>query len=216
MLIDLHVHIKRTSGCAKAPAENIGKAAAKAGLRGIAILDHNYHATEEDCQIIVERSGGSVVPYRGCEISIREGRHHIVCITTAKIDIRLPCSWQTYVDWYRSNEAVTILAHPFKNTPTILLNIDIGGIDAIEYTSPKAPLDNRQRVYDVAIPRFWKMVANSDAHRMKDLGSFANQCNLLPANTEAFVRQFKSMMFVPCERVLTPIALSDHWETTND
>jgi len=209
MLIDFHVHIKRTSGCAKAPASNMAKAAAKAGIDGIVILDHNYHATIDDCLEVIDASEGKVTPYRGCEISIREG-HHVVCITEADLDIRMPCSWATFVEWRVRNRAVSILAHPFKDSSKILIDLWTDTLDGIEYTSPKAPMPNRKLVYDVAEEYNLRMVANSDSHRMRDLGSHANFCSGLPYDTQSLVTRFNSMDLHPYERILAPIDLSGH------
>jgi UbiD family decarboxylase len=71
MKIDLHVHIHRTSRCAKAEPEHMAQKALEIGLHGLVILDHNYHATKEECEATEALVKGIKI-FRGAEINVMD------------------------------------------------------------------------------------------------------------------------------------------------
>lgn len=67
MKIDLHVHIHRTSRCARCDIDEMAKAAIDNGLDGIVVLDHNYQSTQEECNAGMQKFPNLKI-FRGAEL----------------------------------------------------------------------------------------------------------------------------------------------------
>lgn len=175
MKIDFHVHTD-LSDDAGAKVRDIIKTAESKGLDGVVILDHNTMKWD-DASI---PSDTSLKVFRAGEYSTADG--HIIVIG-AKTPIEDICTFKNgrfetscVIDEARRQEAVLIMAHPFrwlKKPPSDELLLKM---DALEvYNSRNVLLRNNPNANEKALKAAYRLklptISGSDAHWADEVGT---------------------------------------------
>lgn len=206
MKIDLHVHIHRTSRCAKEEPESMAAAALARGIQGIVILDHNYQATKEDC-LKAEIAAPGIKIFRGIELNVVSD--DVVVISTHIIEH--PPKYKerindikTLAEWVDKTNSLAILAHPFRRHD-ISIDLNVFRPQAIELASRHVVKENRAKIAEVAKQYGMKCVSVSDAHKGKQLGGFCIDTDKDINNEEELICAVKKGEFTLLESRLTPV-----------
>ncbi|MDI6897223.1 PHP domain-containing protein [Methanocella conradii] len=163
---DLHVHTSYSQD-GLSSVEEVLKAAAAAGLDGVAITDHDTTAGAIHALEIVDRVAPGLLVIPGIEVSTRSG-HLIVLGVTRDIPARM--SVQETIKEAKRLGGTIVVPHPY-NRPRHGMPIPEGADAAEVYNSRHIlGLHNRialRRARDLGLPG----VAGSDAHQASLVGS---------------------------------------------
>ncbi|WP_174589698.1 PHP domain-containing protein [Methanocella conradii] len=163
---DLHVHTSYSQD-GLSSVEEVLKAAAAAGLDGVAITDHDTTAGAIHALEIVDRVAPGLLVIPGIEVSTRSG-HLIVLGITRDIPARM--SVQETIKEAKRLGGTIVVPHPY-NRPRHGMPIPEGADAAEVYNSRHIlGLHNRialRRARDLGLPG----VAGSDAHQASLVGS---------------------------------------------
>jgi len=206
MKIDLHVHVHRTSRCAKEDIEPMAQKIKECGLTGMVALDHNYQTTKEECEA-AERSLGGVRIFRGTEVNVFQD--DVVIISDKTINFLPPYkSSLTDLDalskWVEETGSLAILAHPFR-WHNISFDLNKFRPHAVEIASRHVNVANRFRIHKFAKEYGMVVVAASDAHKGRQIGGYCIDLDNYVGNEKDLIREVKSGKFTLMERVLSPI-----------
>lgn len=181
MKIDMHVHMKRTSNCAREEPETMAKKATEKGIDGIVLLDHHYFPTEEECEK-VEELYPNITIFKGTEISVihNGGRNDITFISTDPPNCffgayRKPISPTDLPDllkWIEDTNGLSILQHPYRKNKPIVIDLEKYKLDCIEVASNNTPKKHRLRIIETAKKYDMICVSTSDAHKARELGGY--------------------------------------------
>jgi predicted metal-dependent phosphoesterase TrpH len=160
--IDLHVHTKYSRDC-ESPVEDAVAAAKAAGLKGIAITDHNtIGGNAEGDRLSTEEF--LVIP--GIEISSRDG--HILGLGVNKL-IPKNLSASDTIELIREQGGIAISAHPFGIARRIG-SVSKARFDAVEVFNSRAYFISNGLARRFAERNGLPMVAGSDAHCPDEIG----------------------------------------------
>jgi predicted metal-dependent phosphoesterase TrpH len=213
MKIDLHVHINRTSKCARCEPEEMALKAKEKGLDAICILDHHYYPNNEECKKAEDISGIKV--FKAIEITVKakEGGNDIIVISHAKPDFDVGAYHQPIpesrlpqlIDFVKRSQGISILAHPFrKNKP---LAINPSGIDCIEIASKNTAVENREKILETSIHYNMLCVSASDAHKTRTLGHYCIDTDYDVLNELELAITLKRKHFTLLATQLLPLTL---------
>ncbi|MCD6557854.1 MAG: PHP domain-containing protein [Candidatus Aenigmarchaeota archaeon] len=213
MRIDLHIHTNR-SKCSSMPVKDLIKIAARCGLDGIAITDHNTIKAWKEAKNLLRRLDSSLIFIRGEEISSKDG--HILALGIQNV-IKRNMSAEETIEKIHEQGGIAIFAHPFDyfrqhTTEEKLRGLEIDGIEVFNsrcilgYSNSKAKrLAAKMRVAQVAgsDAHFSGEVGNAytifkDAHSEADVIKAIKKCQTIPAGKN-------SPIFVHLETWLTKI-----------
>ena len=201
MKIDLHVHINRTSRCARQEPEEAATKAKSLGIDGIVILDHHYYPTQEECHKTEQETGVKI--FKGIEITVkadgsdaisgtRGGANDLVIIsnqspqcetgqyhrpiTTSELPVLL--------EHVAKTNGLSILAHPYRRDKPLVIDLGKYHIDCVEIASRNTAVHNRDKILETAERYGMVCVADSDAHKTRHLGCFCIETDE-PVNDES-------------------------------
>lgn len=194
MKIDLHVHTRARSRCARSSTDEMIRAAVDRGLDGLVISDHDRLVPTEDLDYL----NAKYAPFRifgGIEITTH-GEHVLVLGVQEEA---LEDRWWAYPDLHgfvRGREGFLALAHPFRFNPR-QLEVDVERFppDALEVHSRNTPRQAETRIRKMAAQFDVSLLSNSDAHHSSDIGAYYNVLDREPDNMEALVRILKEGAF---------------------
>jgi len=207
MKIDLHVHIHRTSRCAKEEIEPMAIAAKACGLEGIVVLDHNYQATEEECRNAMQNVKGIKI-FRGVEVNVFND--DVVIISKYVMDF-LPKYKDNITDldrlskWVKETGSLAILAHPFRRHPDISFDLTKFKPDAIEILGRHVDENNVSKIYQLAVKENMRVVSISDAHKSSQLGGFCINLDNGVSKEEDLIDQIRRGNYTLMEKILCPV-----------
>jgi hypothetical protein len=187
--LDLHVHTKYSKDCFHSVAEAV-KAAKAAGLKGIAITDHNSVGGLREAAKLSSKEF-LVIP--GIEVSSRDG--HILGLGISELIPRdLPAA--KTVKLIREQGGIAIAAHPFG------LVRKIGSVfktrfDAIEVFNSRAYFISNGLARKFAERNRLPMIAGSDAHHPDEIGlaGVSMNCELKLETVLKTIKQGKTSIF---------------------
>jgi predicted metal-dependent phosphoesterase TrpH len=172
MKVDLHVHAKERSSCARDGEEEMIRAAVCHGLDGLAFTDH--------WRLIpfprVQELSASYAPFcvfGGIEIRIAGEDLLVLGLYDALLETR---KW-TYPELHafvRQQGGFLVLAHPFRYRDTINVDVEQYRPHAIELCSTNIRAEDEGRIRALAERLDLRLLGNSDAHRAKDVGLYYN------------------------------------------
>jgi predicted metal-dependent phosphoesterase TrpH len=160
--LDLHVHTKHSQDCYCSVAEVV-EAAKRAGLKGIAITDHDSVGGNAEA---AKLSSEEFLVIPGVEISSKDG--HILGLGVSEsIPRDLPAS--ETVELIRGQGGIAVAAHPFG------LARKIGSVfkarfDAVEVYNSRTYFMSNTLARRFAERNHLPMVAGSDAHCPDEIG----------------------------------------------
>ncbi len=172
MKVDLHVHTKERSTCARSSATEQIRAAVDAGLAVIAFTDHGQLQNAAELALWNE----TYAPLRilnGIELTI-DGEDAIVI---GVADPALATETWTYPrlhGFVREHGGFLAVAHPFRYHAEIAVDIQGFPPDAIEVYSSNTPRAVAGQILAVARRMRMPLLCNSDAHDSRQLGRYYN------------------------------------------
>jgi histidinol phosphatase-like PHP family hydrolase len=175
MKIDLHVHARERSACAREGEESQIRAAIAAGLDGIAFTDHHRLVDARHLEDLRRRYSPFKI-YTGVEITA----DHEDWLVIGVRDPRLESTGWNYLDLRRLVSELggfIALAHPFRRGHNISVDIAACPPDGIEVRSSNTPVEYEAELRALARDLGLRPLQNSDAHWNDPLGRFYN---LLP------------------------------------
>jgi len=178
MIIDLHVHTRRHSGCSNIePPDLIGRAA-EIGLDGLALTEHGILWTEENLAPLREKAAGrGLTILAGEEVTcFFNGRKQDFLVFGLKRSLGSATSPRELVHRVHGDGGIVIAAHPFKPSRLGVGYHGIGedlydlDLDAIELHHPDHNDEAREKVREAARMLGIPMTGGSDAHELDRLG----------------------------------------------
>ena len=184
MKLDLHVHIKRNSSCAKREPLQVVKEAITNDIDGLVLLDHKYHATELDIFIM-----SPIKLFRGAEVHIKNKKRkvedHVIVITEKKIPFPLQINSKdvNYLETFKSEDTLLFLAHPFRKSDILSFDLEKFCPDAIEILSPNTPIDKMLSIESLSFQYHMPLLACSDSHKAGRIGQWYIDTGNVSVNT---------------------------------
>lgn len=209
MKIDLHVHIKRTSRCARADIEDMAKAAIGVGLDGLVVLDHSYQSTKEECDRCMQKFP-KIKLFRGAELCVF--KDDLVLISANTMNFLPPYRQKFYdIDYLhefsQSPHNLTILAHPYRRSDQISWDLNKFHPNAVEIASTHIVKENRLKINLLAEAYGMNTVAVSDAHKTKYLGGYCIETDCEVNNEVDLIKVIKNGLYTPMERRFRPVEI---------
>lgn len=164
---DLHVHTGRYSQCAETvDPYRLGEAAARAGIDGLVITEHDVLWQDEEIEMLRLRTPDLRI-FRGIEVTAR-GCHVVVIGIYEAALLERGMAPIDVVNVAHDLGGIAILAHPFRDAePT---DLPLRAFDALEVASTSFTRADAVRAIklakDIGIPP----VAASDAHALAHVG----------------------------------------------
>ena len=177
MRIDLHVHAKERSACSEASEEEMIQAAIDAGLDAIVFTDHT-----------------KLVPKKRLA-ELNNNEHLIVLGIHNK---KLETTEWTYPELYkfcRKNGGFIAIAHPYRFSPEVHIEVEKHPPDALELCSANTPLKERNRIVEFASHLKIPKLSNSDAHKTCFVGKYYNILDYTPKNEKELIKILKQGKF---------------------
>ena len=221
MKIDLHVHIHRTSRCARQEPEEMAEKAKEKGLDGIVILDHHYFPTVEECKRTERLTGIKI--FQGIEISVKSDSNAISGVSSGGNDIvvisPVPPTfnfgqyhkpiWEDdlpkLLEYVKNTQGLSILAHPFRKDKP--LSINPSGIDCIEIASKNTSWSNRKKILETAEHYGMICVSTSDAHKTRSIGHYYIDTDREVNNEVELATEIKAKRFTLFETRVAPVLM---------
>ena len=209
MIIDLHVHTRRYSGCSNIDPMDALASAKSAGLDGLALTEHGILWPPDPLKALRrEAEKMELVLLAGQEITCFVSSHRADFLVFG-LDESLGSSTgpAELVEHVHKRNGVVIAAHPFKPSRTgdgyngageDIYHLDL---DGIEYFHPDHDREARARVGKAADSLDLPMTGSSDAHEPGRIGIYATRFER-PVLTETdLVREIKAGRIVPYANV---------------
>ena len=211
MKIDLHVHIHRTARCSKEEPEAMAKAALERGIDAIVILDHNYQATKEECAR-TEALVPDIRVFRGIEVNVM---NEDVVIISDKETNNFGLKYKEKIadikklnNWVEANNALAILAHPYRRSDVISFDLNVFKPHAVEFAGRHVAVQNRPKIIQLAKQYGMNLISISDAHKGGQLGSFCIEIPFTIIDERDLSNMVKAGQFHLLEMKLVPVEFS--------
>jgi len=175
MKIDLHIHLKRLSKCAKMDINALVPQLIANQIYGVSPFDHNYFTKDSDIKEIQSLSN-KITVFKGTEINVRGPKGNkedfiLISSVEPQFDLKHFDIWEL-VEFINKNDALTILAHPFRRRDFVDFNFGFFVPDAVEIYSTHIKIENREKIKDLAKKYGMATIINSDAHKSKQIGPY--------------------------------------------
>jgi histidinol phosphatase-like PHP family hydrolase len=179
MKVDLHVHAKERSSCARAGEEEMIQAAISRGLDGLAFTDHYQLIPRRRVAELNARYAPFCV-FAGIETRIaplsgdQEGEDLLVLgLDDSSLETRRWTCPELHA-FVRGRGGFMVLAHPFRFRDTINIDVEQYPPDAIELHSKNIRVEDETRIRALAERLGVRLLCNSDAHQAQDVGLYYN------------------------------------------
>jgi histidinol phosphatase-like PHP family hydrolase len=175
MKIDLHVHIKRLSRCAKMDIPDLVPKLLSHNIHGVCPLDHHYWTTNTDINEI-QKLSKDITVFKGTEINIRgpQGCIEDFILISSKDPLFLLKQFTLWelLDFIQKSDALIFLAHPFRHRDFVDFNWSWFTPDAVEIYSTHTNIEHREKIKDLANKHGLRPIVTSDAHKDKHIGPY--------------------------------------------
>ncbi|MHB9033516.1 MAG: PHP domain-containing protein [Anaerolineae bacterium] len=171
MLVDMHVHTSRYSGCGKSSPEEMVAQAEQVGLGALIFTEHHVIWPESELADLQARYP-RVRLMSGIEVETAEGEDLLVyCVrNSAPFYRKMPAI--EVAQLARAQGGFVILAHPFRYKPEIAPQMD-RYIDAVELQSIHILKYGYDLARKYAKAKHILPISASDAHAVHSLGLYA-------------------------------------------
>jgi predicted metal-dependent phosphoesterase TrpH len=191
VIVDLHVHASERSGCSIAGEEELIRAAIDYGLDGLAFTDHHRLVGEER----IEELNLRYAPFRvfgGVEVSLVGGEDVLVYGVNEPALEAANWNYPELFRLVRSRGGFVTLAHPFRYSDSIAIDIERYPPDAVETRS--VHIDSRQAamIRRTLATRPLAPVFNSDAHRVEHVGLYCNDLERAVTTMGQLIEELKA------------------------
>ena len=178
MKVDLHVHCRERSPCARSSIVEQIRAAVDAGLDAIAFTDHGQlHPAQEMARLNEEFAPLRIL--NGIELTIDSEDIIVLGVTDPALATE-SWTWPRLHGLVREHGGFLAVAHPFRYHPDIAVDIQGFPPDAIEVYSSNTPRAVAGQILDVARRMRIPALCDSDAHDSTQLGRYYNLLDEAP------------------------------------
>jgi len=194
MKIDLHVHSLDRSPCALSWDVEQVQAAIQCGLDAFVLTEHDRLVPQRRLAALNEK----YAPFRvfgGAEITLWEGEHALVLGIHDPALETMAWTYPKLHDFVRAQNGWLALAHPFRFSVRIKIDIERYRPDAMEACSINIPRGNVPRIRELAEELGIPIVCNSDAHRTANLGAGYNLLDRTPEDERDLIDLLKAGAF---------------------
>jgi predicted metal-dependent phosphoesterase TrpH len=200
--IDLHVHSSERSECGTVGEEEQIRAAISSGLDGIAFSDHDRLMPLPRLKALNLKFAPFKI-FCSIEVNIRfsHGMEHILVVGIH--DLVLESGDWSYPDLFRfvnSRQGFLALAHPFRFSSSIAVDIEHFPPDAIEVYSPNTPAWAEDRIRSTAARIGCYLLSNSDAHTTARIGKYYNDVEGSVSGESELIDLLKAGKFQPTQQ----------------
>jgi len=187
--IDLHVHTGRYSQCAElVEPYQIEELAARAGLAGVVITEHDIFWQDEEIELL--RSSSSLVTFfRGIEVSAR-GCHLVVIGLSEAAFLTKGMPLEEVSAIASDQGAAVVLAHPYRDADPSRL--PVGLVDAVEVGSTSFTKQEAAQARRLARKAKKPTVASSDGHALSRVGWAWTEFPRMPRNERELARMIRA------------------------
>ncbi|MCX5727262.1 MAG: PHP domain-containing protein [Nitrospirae bacterium] len=178
MKVDLHVHCRERSPCARSSIVEQIRAAVDAGLDAIAFTDHGQlHPAQEMARLNEEFAPLRILD--GIELTIASEDIIVLGVTDPALATE-SWTWPRLHDFVREHGGFLAVAHPFRYRSEIAVDIQGFPPDAIEVYSSNTPRAVAGQILEVARRMRIPVLCDSDAHDSTQLGRYYNLLDEAP------------------------------------
>jgi hypothetical protein len=183
MIIDLHVHTRRYSGCSSIEAKDLIKAALAARIDGMILTEHGIIWDPLKLAPLgeeAEREGVLILAAQEVT-SLHMGKRQDFIVLGLSESMGARGSAKDLVNEAHDRGGLVIAAHPFKPSRLGVGYHGAGediyelGVDAVELLHPSHDRAARDKVRQAAAALNIPMTGGSDAHEIYELGSYATR-----------------------------------------
>lgn len=199
MLIDMHVHTNRYSGCSRMEPEELAAQAIRCGLDGIVITEHAHIWGVDELTILREQFPDLMI-LRATEISAAD-RHDVLVYGVSDIGCfsqGMPVA--DVVEEAHRQGGAAVLAHPVRFHAQLSPEVLEAPFDAWETRSINIDPMDQDRCIALATQRGALQAHNSDAHDVVFLGGYANEFHTPIRDERDLVQAIKAGAFTPVVR----------------
>jgi len=193
MKIDLHVHSSERSACAQASADEMIKTAIDSGLDAIVFTDHGRFVQKQQLNCLNKK----YAPFRifgGIELGV-QNEHLIVLGIHDKILETTEWTYPELHKFCKQNKGFIFLAHPYRYTKEISIDVDKYPPDAVELYSANTPLKEKGSIIKLASSLNIHKLSNSDAHITTFIGKYYNILDTFPDDEQELIQTLKKGLF---------------------
>ena len=213
MIFDLHCHTRFGSACSYMTPEEMVQRAARVGLDGVCITEHDIPWDREAARRLSDRFGILVVG--GMEISTTVGEVLVYGLHEPVFDVQNIADLRRRVNRF---EGFMVAAHPFRGAASLMRYASGQGVvlkteealrmpvfdfvDAMEVfngMSPQWEIDLCSRVCDL-LPI--QGTGGSDCHNVRSVGGCVTVLNDRVSTEEGFIAQMRSGRYHAFHRLL--------------
>jgi predicted metal-dependent phosphoesterase TrpH len=153
-------------------------------MDAIAITDHNTFRGYKKAK----QMKPNIILVPGIEISTDNG--HLMCFGIEELKFKIRENIFDVIDRVHSSGGVTVVSHPFRPLKRHVHNFNVfKKIDAIEIINGNTLPKYNLRAFEVSKQYKKPRTAGSDAHRLKDIGSFS--CTLKGHSSDDVLKAIK-------------------------
>lgn len=187
----------------------MARAALAVGLNGIVVLDHNYQATQEECNRSMQKFP-KIKVFRGAELCFNDDDLVLISANTMNF---LPGYRQKLRntnqmgEWASSPSNLAILAHPYRRSTQISWDLNKFRPHAVEIASNHIVKENRSKINLLAEAYQMSCVAVSDAHKTRHLGGYCVDVHGVVNNEQDLILAIKNGNYTPMEKVFGPVSI---------
>ena len=182
--------------CSTANDDQMVRAAIEHGLDAIVFTDHNRLVPPAR----IEELNREFAPFKifgGIEAPVAE--EHVVVLGVHEPEIE--DTWWEYPDLYdfvKQRDGLLIMAHPYRWSGELTINLYNYPPDAVEINSSNMGLCDAQKIEQLIVELGCHRVINSDAHATELVGIFYNELDTTPATEKDLLEIIKSGSFKCC------------------
>jgi predicted metal-dependent phosphoesterase TrpH len=186
MKYDFHVHTTHYSPCALEEPETICRKALKAGLRGIALTEHDTWWPRRELDILSRKFPGLTI-FRGVEYTCPEGHFLVFLPEKEERSFERKNGVLTLIEQVHNRGGLVIWAHPFRFGEDPSGWLGAADLDGLEVASSNMNNQTRRLARSIASQRNFRMFENSDTHQESTLGMFFNNIPFHLTNTDQLI-----------------------------
>ncbi len=199
MRIDLHVHTREGSSCARSTADEVVRSAIDRGLDGLVITDHDR--LMDDARLVyLNRKYAPFRLFGGIEITTQREHVLVLGVNDEQLEMRR-WAYARLQAFVNDRGGFLALAHPFRfNADRIEADLDRYPPHGLEASSWNTAAAAASRIREVATRLGVPVLSNSDAHHASEVGNHYNVLDETPEDVGSLVKILKEGRF----EVVTP------------
>ncbi len=206
VVIDLHVHTYPASPCSSAGVDEVLEEAARIGLDGVCLTDHNHVWPLEQVEALRRRH--DLLILRGNEITTDQGD---ILVFGFDEDVKGIIRLEDLRRGVEASGGVMIAAHPFRGFLTFgvdKLGLTAGKamdrpvfskVDAVEVLNGKVNVEENRFARRVASGLGLPLTGGSDAHEAAEVGTYATRLPASLRDEHDLIRAIKTGRCLPVE-----------------